>query len=153
RTLKKESKRAFFPPHLLIGSGGTFTSMAEMMMASRGQVGLPNRGYLLSRAEVSHMLDRLRKMPLKARRQVPGLAPDRADIIVAAIAVVDRLMRRFKVNLLQVHSRGVRDGLLLTMIDNSLGTPSTNPSDREASIDRFVTACSGELELAHGKQV
>ncbi len=153
RTLKKQAKKAFFSPHLLIGSGGTFTSMAEMMMASSGQVGLPVRGYLLSRAEVSHLLDRLRKMPLKARRQVPGLAPDRADIIVAGMAVVDRLMRRFDVNLLQVHNRGVRDGLLLTMIDNSLGAPSVDPLDREAAIDRFASACTGEQELAHGKQV
>ncbi|HEY2881788.1 MAG TPA: Ppx/GppA phosphatase family protein, partial [Pirellulales bacterium] len=153
RTLRKEARKAHFPPHLLIGSGGTFTAIAEMMMASRKQVGLPTRGYLLSRAEVSHMLDRLRKMPLKARRQVPGLAPDRADIIVAGIAVVDRLMLRFRVNLLQVHSRGVRDGLLLTMIDNTLGVPSGNPADRDVAIDRFAAACSGEHELAHGKQV
>ncbi len=153
RTLKKQAKKAFFSPHLLIGSGGTFTSMAEMMMHVRGQVGLPARGYLLSRAEVSHLLDRLRKMPLKARRQVPGLAPDRADIIVAGMAVVDRLMRRFGVNLLQVHNRGVRDGLLLTMIDNTLGVPSVDPLDREAAIDRFASACTGEQELAHGKQV
>jgi exopolyphosphatase/guanosine-5'-triphosphate,3'-diphosphate pyrophosphatase len=153
RTLRKEAKRAYFSPHLLIGSGGTFTSMADMMMASRKQVGLPVRGYLLSRAEVSHMLDRLRKMPLKARRQVPGLVLDRADIIVAGLAIVDRLMRRFKVNLVQVHNRGVRDGLLLTMIDKSLGVPSGSPADRDAAIDRFAAACAGEYELAHGKQV
>ncbi len=153
RTLRKHAKKSFFPPHLLIGSGGTFTSMAEMMMAARGQVGLPSRGYMLTRAEVSHLLDRLRKMPLKTRKQVAGLAPDRADIIVAGIAVVDRLMRRFDVNLLQVHSRGVRDGLLLTMIDNSLGAPSVDPVDREAAIERFAAACNGEFELVHGKQV
>ncbi len=153
RTLRKQARKVFFAPHLLIGSGGTFTSMAEMMMAERKQVGLPVRGYLISRAEVSHMLDRLRKMPLKARRQITGLAPDRADIIVAGIAVVDRLMARFRVNLLQVHSRGVRDGLLLTMIDNSLGAPSMDPHDRDRSIDRFAAACSGEHELVHGKQV
>jgi exopolyphosphatase/guanosine-5'-triphosphate,3'-diphosphate pyrophosphatase len=81
------------------------------------------------------------------------LAPDRADIIVAGIAIVDRLMRRFKVNLLQVHSRGVRDGLLLTMIDNTLGAASADPVDREAAIERFAAACTGEQELAHGKQV
>ncbi|HEY2762085.1 MAG TPA: hypothetical protein VGI75_15110, partial [Pirellulales bacterium] len=49
--------------------------------------------------------------------------------------------------------RGVRDGLLLTMIDNTLGAPSTDPVNREAAIDRFASACSGEYELAHGKQV
>jgi exopolyphosphatase / guanosine-5'-triphosphate,3'-diphosphate pyrophosphatase len=153
RTLKKEAKKAHFSPHMLIGSGGTFTAMAEMMMQIRGQIGLPVRGYLLTRAEVSHMLDRLRKIPLKARRQTPGLAPDRADIIVAGIAVVDGLMRRFKVNLLQVHSRGVRDGLLLTMIDNQQGAATNDGVDRDAGIDRFAAACTSEHELAHGKQV
>ena len=65
---KADARSRSFAPHLLIGSGGTFTSLAEMMMASQGQVGLPTRGYMLSHAEVSHLLDRLRKMPLKARR-------------------------------------------------------------------------------------
>ena len=77
-------------------------------------------------------------MSPKRARQVPGLAPDRADIIVAGLAVVDRIMRRFKVNLLQVHNRGVRDGLLLTMIDQSLGAASDDPHDREAAVDRFA---------------
>jgi exopolyphosphatase/guanosine-5'-triphosphate,3'-diphosphate pyrophosphatase len=99
------------------------------------------------------MLDRLRKMPLKARRQTPGLAPDRADIIVAGIAIVDGLMRRFRVNVLQVHSRGVRDGLLLTMIDNQQGATMNEGVDRDAGIDRFASACTSEHELAHGKQV
>ena len=90
-------------------------------MASKGQVGLPTRGYNVTHAEVNHLLDRLRKMPIKVRRGVPGLSLDRADIIVAGLTVVDRIMRQFHVNLLQTHSRGVRDGLILTMIDRNLG--------------------------------
>ena len=127
RLLRKHTKKPPFAPHLLIGSGGTFTSLAEMIMAQKGQVGLPTRGYKVTRAEVSHLLDRLRKMSPKARRGVPGLAPDRADIIVAGLAVVDRIMARFKVNMLQVHNRGVRDGLLLTMIDSRSARPSDDP--------------------------
>ncbi len=149
--LRRLAKKAFFVPHLLIGSGGTFTSLAEMMMAAKGQSGLPVRGYDVTHAELSHLLNRLRKMPVKLRRGVPGLSPDRADIIVAGLAVIDRLMRNFVVNHLQVHNRGVRDGLILTMIDRSLGTASQDPHDREAAIERFAAACSGEL--AHGKQV
>ncbi len=149
--LRRLAKKAFFVPHLLIGSGGTFTSLAEMIMAAKGQSGLPVRGYDITHAQVSHLLDRLRKMPLKVRRGVPGLSPDRADIIIAGLAIIDRLMRNFEVNHLQVHNRGVRDGLILTMIDRTLGTASQDPHDREASIERFAAACSGEL--AHGRQV
>ncbi len=149
--LRRLLPKPFFAPHLLIGSGGTFTSLAEMIMATKGQNNLPIRGYTVSHAELSHLLDRLRKMPVKVRRGVPGLSPDRADIIVAGLTVIDRLMRHFHVNLLQVHSRGVRDGLILTMIDRGQGVPERDPHDRQAAIERFATACGGEPE--HGRHV
>jgi exopolyphosphatase/guanosine-5'-triphosphate,3'-diphosphate pyrophosphatase len=151
RQLRKRTRKPPFVPHLLIGSGGTFTSLAEMMIAQKRQSNLSTRGYTITRADVSHILDRLRKMAPKARRGIAGLAPDRADIIVAGLAVVDCIMARFKVNLLQVHNRGVRDGLLLTMIDQSLVAASDDPREREAAVERFALACSGEP--AHARHV
>ena len=88
-----------------------------MVMASKKHSQLPAAGYQVSRAEVRHLIDRLRKMSAKQRRDVPGLNPDRADIIVPGLTIVDRILRRFQVNVLQVHTYGVRDGLLLSMID------------------------------------
>jgi exopolyphosphatase/guanosine-5'-triphosphate,3'-diphosphate pyrophosphatase len=149
--LRKLVPKPYFAPHLLIGSGGTFTNLAEMIMAVKGQSNLPSRGYTVSHAELSHLLDRLRKMPVKVRRGVPGLSPDRADIIVAGLTVIDRLMRHFQVNLLQVHNRGVRDGLILTMIEKGQGAQEQDPHDRQAAIERFAMACGGEPE--HGRQV
>lgn len=151
RKLRREIKKRFFVPHVLIGSGGTFTTLAEMVMATKGQTGLPLRGYEVTHAEVRHLLDRLRKMPAKARRNVNGLSSDRADIIVAGMAIIDRLMRRFKVNRLQVHNRGIRDGLVLTMIDSTLGTTSQDPHDQDRAIERFAAGCG--CDLAHGRQV
>lgn len=150
RELRKQTKAVIMMPHLLIGSGGTFTSLAEMMIASKGQTGLPLRGYEITHAEVGHLLDRLRKMPAKARRNLPGLSPDRADIIVAGVTIVDRVMRRFKVNRLQIHDRGVRDGLLLTMIDQSLGATGADPHDQQAAIERFAAGCG--CDLKHSRQ-
>lgn len=151
RKLRGIIKKRFFLPHVLIGSGGTFTTLAEMVMAARGQTGLPLRGYEVTHAEVRHLLDRLRKMPAKNRRNVPGLSSDRADIIVAGLAIIDRLLRRFKVNRLQVHNRGIRDGLVLTMIDTNLGMTSQDPHDQDAAIERFSLACG--VDVAHGRQV
>jgi exopolyphosphatase/guanosine-5'-triphosphate,3'-diphosphate pyrophosphatase len=151
RELRRHTKRLMLWPHLLIGSGGTFTTIAEMIMAAKGQTGLPLRGYEVTHADVGHLLDRLRKLPAKSRRNLPGLSPDRADIILAGVAIVDGLMRRLKVNRLQVHDRGVRDGLLLTMLDQSLGTRRDDPHDQEAAIDRFAVNCG--VDLKHARQV
>jgi exopolyphosphatase/guanosine-5'-triphosphate,3'-diphosphate pyrophosphatase len=151
RHLRKHTKNPVFVPHILFGSGGTFTSLAAMTMAGKGQSGLPVRGYQVTRAEVRHLLDRLRKIPLKERASVQGLSPDRADIIVAGLAIIDRIMDRFEVNVVQVHNRGVRDGLLLSMIDQYAGLPADVPHDRDAAIERLAINCG--CEMAHSRHV
>ena len=149
--LKKRTTRPLFAPHFLVGCGGTFTTLAELMMAGKREVDVPVAGYRVSQAEVRHLLDRLSKMPLRARRNLPGMTPDRADIIVAGLTIVDALLKRFRVNTVVVHTRGVRDGLVREMIEESLGAAGDEPAQREAAIERLAAACSGELE--HGRKV
>jgi exopolyphosphatase/guanosine-5'-triphosphate,3'-diphosphate pyrophosphatase len=149
--LKKRTTRPLFAPHMLVGCGGTFTTLAELMMAAKREIDVPVAGYKVSQAEVRHLLDRLRKMSLRARRSMPGMTPDRADIIIAGLTIVDALMRRFHVNTLAVHTRGVRDGLVREMLDETVGGPADDPAHREEAIERLAAACSGEVE--HGRKV
>ncbi len=150
RELRKHTRNVLLDPHMLIGSGGTFTTLAEMVLASRGQTGMPLRGFEVYRADVRHWLDRLRKMSCEARRALPGLSPDRADIIVAGVAIIDRLLRHFNLNRVTVHDRGVRDGLLLSMIDGVQGAAESGV-DREAAVDSFATRCG--VDLSHVRHV
>ena len=149
--LKKRTTRPLFAPHVLVGCGGTFTTLAELMMATKREADVPVAGYSVSQAEIRHLLDRLSKMPLRARRNMPGMTPDRADIILAGLTIVDALLKRFRVNTVVVHTRGVRDGLVREMIEESLGTAGDEPAQREAAIERLAAACSGEGE--HGRTV
>lgn len=148
----KDATDARIPPlHLLIGSGGTFTSAASIVMAARGLSALPAAGFQMSRAEVRHLVDRLRKMTAKQRRDVPGLNPDRADIIVPGLAIIDRVMKHFKVNTLQAHPYGVRDGLLLSMIDEMQGRAAAGPPSPDEQIDRFAEKCG--VDLKHARHI
>ncbi len=150
--LKKQTTKPLFAPHLLVGCGGTFTTLAELVMATRRESNVPVAGYTVSHAEVRHLLDRLRKMPLRARRSMPGMTPDRADIIVAGLSIIDALLKRFHVNTLAVHTRGVRDGLLREMIEEAaVASGGDEPAFRDAAIERLAAACSGEVE--HGRTV
>lgn len=128
-TLKSEVPKPASVPGVLFGTGGTFTALANVARAARedasGQLDsgaddfLPSgvRGFELHRSEVRHILDRLRVMTLEERRAVPGLSTERAEIGVAGIAIVERVMRRLGTNRLVVHDGGIRDGLLLTLCD------------------------------------
>ncbi|MEK6239186.1 MAG: Ppx/GppA family phosphatase [Planctomycetales bacterium] len=148
KQLRNRVGKPAFVPQTLIGTGGTFTTIGAMVMASKGESDLPLRGYQVRRAEVSHLVDRLGKMNLKARRGVSGLSAERADIIVAGLAVVDRLMRYFHVNRLQVHTGGVRDGLLLSMVESSSAeaAPDNRPGpDPVETAARFAESCGADM--------
>src|SRR5437762_13334563 len=74
-----------FAAEVMIGSGGTFTNLAEMAQLERDGKVVHARDYAISRAEVVRFLDRLRETALDARRQIAGLNPRRADIMVAGV--------------------------------------------------------------------
>jgi exopolyphosphatase/guanosine-5'-triphosphate,3'-diphosphate pyrophosphatase len=144
--LRRVVGKPSFWPQTMIGSGGTFTALANMSLRMRGEAFGSVGGHELSRSEVRHILDNLRRLPLRARRAVPGLHADRADIIVAGLLVVERLLKFLRINRLVVHDRGIRDGLLLRMIGQAFGTESlaAERGDPLASIQQFAAACNPE---------
>jgi exopolyphosphatase/guanosine-5'-triphosphate,3'-diphosphate pyrophosphatase len=144
-----------FTPHVMIGSGGTFMALANVSIKMRGGDGPPTiGGYEIARSEVRHVLEYLRHLPLRARRNVPGLHADRADIIVAGVLVIERLMKFFKVNRLLIHDRGIRDGLLLNLIGELFGNKprlAEEQQDPLAGVRHFAAACG--FEQRHSNHV
>lgn len=104
-----------FPTPDLIGSGGTFTTIATMAMHDRAGESGNVQGYSMTLAEFEHQLERLKLAPLAVRQGFPGLSPDRADIIVAGAAAVSRLARHIGAHRILVNDLGIRDGVLLQM--------------------------------------
>jgi exopolyphosphatase/guanosine-5'-triphosphate,3'-diphosphate pyrophosphatase len=101
----------------VIGSGGTFATLAAMALAHRGLPGVRSvHGTIVPAEEVEQLLGRLAGLPPEARREMPGLRPERADIIVAGLAVVAELLRAVEAGGVTVSGFGLRDGLLLEMV-------------------------------------
>jgi len=105
-----------FPTPTMIGSGGTFTTIASMVMhEQRGDTG-PVQGSALSHEELEQQVARLREAPLAVRRRMMGLNADRADIILAGATVVESLAHHLDVSRIWINERGIRDGLVFEMI-------------------------------------
>ncbi len=100
----------------VIGSGGTFATLASMVLARRGSGGRWVHGTIVSADEVEQLLLELAGLSPESRRRMPGLRPERADIIVAGLAVVAELLRAVKSAGVTVSGFGLRDGLLLEMV-------------------------------------
>lgn len=114
--IKEHLGKPLLRPEVMVGSGGTFTTLAQMIRLQReGQEGRVH-GYVITRTEIAEWLRRLFETPMAQRRQIPGLNPQRADIIVAGAAAIVRLARKLRVQQILINEGGVRDGMMFAMI-------------------------------------
>lgn len=135
----------------VIGSGGTFTNLAGMLLARQGvQTARSVHGTRIVREDLEHLLDTLQEMTADERSQVPGLNPARADIIVAGLAVAAEVMARLESRALFCSAYGIREGLLL---ETAKVSPTvTDPGEaRERSVREFAERC--RYEAPHARQV
>jgi exopolyphosphatase/guanosine-5'-triphosphate,3'-diphosphate pyrophosphatase len=140
------------PVQCLIGSGGTMTSIAAMGMALRKEGYTSIHGYEVLRSEVVHLLAMLMRKNVTERRSVPGLHPDRADIIVAGMTVVDELMDFFSANLLTINERGIREGLILKALRKQNLLPAApRPKNWREGLMEFARSCHNDEE--HSRHV
>lgn len=151
REIRARVSRSDWHGAQLIGSGGTFTNLAAMMLARQGMGRSPGvHGTVVTRAELEHLLDMLQGMTPAERQTVPGLSPARADIIVAGLAAAAEVMARLQARELVVSAFGIREGLLL---EAAHVTPVV--ADRGEARARSVMQLAerSRYEAAHASQV
>jgi exopolyphosphatase/guanosine-5'-triphosphate,3'-diphosphate pyrophosphatase len=68
-------------------------------------------GLNLSITELRGQVKELREKDLAARKEIKGLSPDRADIILAGAMIILAMMERLKRNTLYISTHGLRYGL------------------------------------------
>ncbi|MDX2192521.1 MAG: Ppx/GppA phosphatase family protein [Gemmatimonadales bacterium] len=126
---------------LVIGSGGSFTSLARMAIARRGLL-IPDsvHGEPVSTAEVEQLLEWVVTLSPEKRREVAGLNPDRADIILAGLAVTAELLQLVDARSMTVSGFGLREGLLLEMV----GAAELRKADPLRLMREFVEKCQGD---------
>ena len=135
----------------LIGSGGTFTNLAGIHLSRQGIMTARSvHAAHIAHAELEHILDMLVDMTADERRALPGLNPERADIIVAGIAVAAEVMRRIDAREVIVSRYGIREGLLLEAA--RVAPTIADPGEARArSVTEFAARC--HVEQPHSSHV
>jgi exopolyphosphatase/guanosine-5'-triphosphate,3'-diphosphate pyrophosphatase len=135
----------------IIASGGTFTNLAGIYLARQGVLTARSvHAAHIPRAELEHILDVLCELPVEERRQLPGLNPERADIIVAGVAVAAEVLRRVDGRELVVSRYGIREGILLEAA--RVAPTIADPGEARArSVSDFALRC--HVEQPHSSHV
>jgi exopolyphosphatase/guanosine-5'-triphosphate,3'-diphosphate pyrophosphatase len=79
--------------------------------------------------EVSDAIRRLRAMPFSARVAHGCIGPDRADLVLAGCAILEALRRLFPSRRLRIADRGLREGILIQMMNDDRARTGLEPRD------------------------
>lgn len=125
------------------GSSGTIMNLAEITARRLNPDLTSIRNYDLKYGDLAETITSLRAMPLEQRRNLPGINPDRADIIICGAAILDAIMSAACADSIIISDRGLRDGLVIDHLfaEEAIKEKYHSISVRERSILQFGNAC------------
>lgn len=100
-------------PDALVGMGGAITNITAVKHGLATYDPDRVQGTVLDRAEIDRQVELYRTRDADARREIVGLQPKRADVILAGACIVRTVMEKLGRDTLTVSDRGLRHGLLV----------------------------------------
>jgi exopolyphosphatase/guanosine-5'-triphosphate,3'-diphosphate pyrophosphatase len=97
----------------LVATAGTATTLASLRLEMEDYQPERIDNFQVGQEELEAQYDRLKGLVLKDRRKVKGLEPERADIILAGMAILRGLLRKLGLGELTVMDAGLLEGILL----------------------------------------
>ncbi|MFZ1024104.1 MAG: Ppx/GppA phosphatase family protein [Thermoplasmata archaeon] len=133
----------------LFGVGGSIRSLGRVAIQLKNYPVQRVHGYPITVRDLRALGELLFEMPSDRRKGVAGLSGQRADVILAAIVIVEELLRATAADHLYVCGTGIREGIA----NEAFGIPL--PAAAEELAHRSVSAYARALgfSLAHGEAV
>jgi len=122
----------------VIATSGTAAALAATAVHLRKA---DSRRPVVTRGEMGRIAKRLARLPVADRREIEGIGPRRAEIIVAGAAVYHELVDRLHLSGFRYSPLGLRDGILAQMAadyDRSTRSGRQIESERWESILKAV---------------
>lgn len=137
------------PFEIAIGSSGTILNTASMILATRGEmVEADPNAMTIRRADLDAVVTSiLAAGTLARRREIPGIDPERADIIVAGVLILEQIFAQLNLKELTTSVYALREGILLDTVQKLTGEARSvdHLTDiRKASVHHLAESCQYE---------
>ncbi|WP_395665107.1 Ppx/GppA phosphatase family protein [Methylocella sp.] len=109
----------------LLGTSGTVTTIAGVYLGLSRYDRRRVDGLWMSDADVSAAVAALRAMSYQERAMNGCIGVGRADLVLAGCAILEAIRRRFPAERVRIADRGLREGILMQLIDEDLAAGGT----------------------------
>jgi len=139
----------------LVGTSGTIETLAMIHAREKtGAVPSPLNGYEFSLRDLREIVDRLRRLSVAERAEIPGINERRAEIILAGALILQEAMALLGMESIVICERSLREGVVVDwmlthgLIEDRLRYQG---SVRQRSV--LETAIKYQVKLDYGEQV
>jgi len=139
-------------PRVVIATSGTAAALSAVCHGMYNTKG--SRAATVSRTQMRRIAKMLARLPLAKRKELTGIGPRRAEIIIAGAALYAELMESCQLGGFRYSPLGLRDGLLAKMAavyDRSTRSGRQLESERADSIRAAVEHY--HIDVEHAAQV
>jgi exopolyphosphatase/guanosine-5'-triphosphate,3'-diphosphate pyrophosphatase len=113
----------------MIGTSGTVTTMGAIYLDLPRYDRTRVDGLTIRFKSIHAICAKLSEMDCEARRQIPCIGRDRADLMLMGCSLLSAICSRWPVGTLKAADRGIRDGLILGMM-SAERLAETAPADQ-----------------------
>lgn len=113
----------------MLGTSGTVTTLGALHLGLRRYDRSRVDGMVIDLDSIRNLNAMLAGMTCESRANHPCIGPERADLVAMGCAILEAVCRRWPVDRIRVADRGIREGLLLGMMneDARLGPVAVEP--------------------------
>ncbi len=119
----------------LAGIGGSVRNLATAAAKRIDYPDIDIQGFELTRGALAELIELLASKPASKRASVPGIKPDRADVILGGALVLDACMEAGGFDVVEVSEAGLREGVFFADL---LGDPPLFEDVRRASVENLA---------------
>jgi exopolyphosphatase/guanosine-5'-triphosphate,3'-diphosphate pyrophosphatase len=133
----------------LAGIGGTVRNLAAAAEIASELPSFGVQGFLLERKALDDLVDRFADMTPEERGDVPGIKPDRGDLILAGAVAVQTVMELGGFDALEVTEAGLREGVFYSTLLEGRDPPLFEDVRRDSVLNLAATYDSDFAHVEH----
>ena len=106
----------------LTGASGSFDTIGEMLFYPKTQEDFfsETNAVEISKNQFDKIYEQLIRTTIQERQNMPGLLPQRADLIVVAAVAINFMLKKLKIDKIILSNYAMKEGILLEMMNKNL---------------------------------
>lgn len=135
--------------HNIIGLGGSIRNLCKVDRRKKHYPLDLSHNYSMNDYDISDIYNLMKCKNLKQRAKIDGLSSDRADVILGAVTILNRITKYTNIEKITLCGRGLREGILNQYLNQNY--PSSKEDILEFSIHGIMETLN--MNVSHANNV